>query len=350
MSSKLFFKSKPIVGLEISQTSAKVMAIRPGSHTVTGYGSIDLDPSKMQNINDMAIHLKAQLRELFTKNIVGRMPSNHVAISVATSKTFTRSLTLPKTAEADLIDAIRLEAEQYIPVSVDELYIDHEIIGGNNDEIEVLLSAVPRLYIDALMEVCGEIGLLPLMVEPSIASVARLIRAAEEGQLATVILDIGAEASDIAVLDKSIRVTGGINVGGHAMTEALMEKLKVTHEAAHMLRTHNGMGVGPKQVQIKAALQPVFSKIIDETKKVMRYYNERLGQETKLEQLVIVGGGSNVPGIGDYFTENMVIPARSASPWQTVDFGKLAPLSKQMKPRFITAIGLALVTDKELWG
>jgi len=349
MSARLFFKNKPIVGLEISQTSAKVIAITPGSRLVTGYGAIDLNPSKMLNINDMGIHLKTQLRELFTKNIVGHMPSSHVAISVATSRTFTRSLTLPRSAEGNLLEAIELEAEQYIPVSVSELYLDHEVIGGNKDEIEVLLSAVPRLYVDALIDVCNEIGLQPLLLEPSIASVARLIRRAEEGTLATVILDIGAEGSDIAVLDKSIRVTGGIDVGGHAMTEAIMKKLKVTHEAAHMLRTHNGLSVGPKQAAIRAALDPVFGKIIDETKKVMRYYTERLGQETKLEQLVIVGGGSNIPGIGDYFTENMIMPARSASPWQVVEFGKLAPLSKQMKPRFITAIGLALVDDKELW-
>lgn len=347
--SQLFFKSRPIVGLEISQTSAKVMAIEPRKRLVLGYGSVELESAKMLNVNDMATHLKIRLNELFNKNIVGKLPGNHMTISVPASRTFTRSVTLPKSATADLAGAVALEAEQYIPVALSELYMDHEIIETKKDEIEVLLSAVPKMQVDTMMDVCRDIGLQPLLIEPSIGSVARLIRRAEEGDLATVILDIGAEGTDMAILDKSIRVTGGINVGGHAMTQGIMKQLSISHDAAHMLRTHNGLGVGPKQDAIRQGVTPTLTKIIDETRKIIRYYNERLGKQTKLEQLVIVGGGSNVPGIGDYFTENMLMPARVASPWQILDFGNLTPLSKQLKPRFITAIGLALIEEKELW-
>lgn len=347
--SRLFFKDKLIIGVDISQSSAKVMALGRDKHTVLGYGSVDLDPAKMQNVHDMSDHLKLRLRELLKGHMVGRLPSNHVILSVPTARTFTRSITLPKDAEDNLIDAIQLEAEQYIPVSLSELYIDYEVIEQNKDTTEVLMSAVPKLHADALMEVCADVGLRPVLIEPSIISVARVIRATEEGQLPTIILDISADATDIAILDKTIRVTGGINVGGHAMTQAIMKQLDVTHDAAHMLRTHNGLGVGPKQEAIRKAMTPSLNKIIAETKKVVRYYNERLEKKTKLEQLILVGGGSNVPGLGDYFTDNMVIAARTASPWQILDFGKLTPLSRQLKPRFITAIGLSLVNEKEIW-
>lgn len=38
----------------------------------------------------------------------------------------------------------------------------------------------------------------------------------------------------------------------------------------------------------------------------------------KVEQLIIVGGGINISsGIGEFFTNNLVIPARVASPWQS---------------------------------
>jgi type IV pilus assembly protein PilM len=38
--------------------------------------------------------------------------------------------------------------------------------------------------------------------------------------------------------------------------------------------------------------------------------------------VIIVGGGSNVPGIGDYFTESLMVASRVASPWQLLDFAK----------------------------
>jgi len=65
--------------------------------------------------------------------------------------------------------------------------------------------------------------------------------------------------------------------------------------------------------------------------------------------MIIVGGGSNVPGIGDFFTNELVMPARVASPWQKLDFGKLPQPNKQFRPRYITVAGLASVDQKEIW-
>ncbi len=347
--SQLFFKPRQVIGLDISQTSAKIMALNAKDWSVTGYGSIDVDPAKMQNVQDMQGHLAEKLNILIERNVIGRLPSLQAVVSVPTSRTFTRGITLPKEAEKDLMNAIQLEAEQYIPISLDDLYIDFEVIDRSKDTIEVLMSAVPKLQVDATLEVCKQVGIQPVLIEPSINAVARLIRQTEGGDLVTVILDIGSNSTDIAILDNSIRVTGGVDVGGHTLTMAIAHNLKVTQEAAHMLRTHNGLAMGPKQQAIRDALNPHLQKIVKETKKVMRYYTERLGKEHKIEQLIVVGGGSNIPGVGDYFTENIIIAARTASPWQILKFGKLTPLSRQLKPRFITAIGLAMVNAKEVW-
>lgn len=347
--SQLFFKEKPIIGLDISQTSAKFVSLSQKHNNVQAYGYVELDSAKMQNVHDVESHLRTQLTEMLSKHSLGHMPSRQAAVSVPTYRTFTRSITLPRSAENNLLGAIQLEAEQYIPVNMNELYIDHEIIDRKDDTLEVLMSAVPKLYVDATLAACRDSGIIPVLIEPGILAVARLVQRAESGELPTVILDIGADSTDIAILDRSIRVTGAVDVGGHTMTRALMKSGKVTHEAAHMLRTQNGLGVGPKQALVKQAVEPSLQKIITETKKVMRYYVERLSTKSKIEQLIIVGGGSNMPGLGEYFTENMVIASRVASPWQVLNFGKLKPIPKQLRPRFITAIGLAMIDYKAIW-
>ena len=84
-------------------------------------------------------------------------------------------------------------------------------------------------------------------------------------------------------------------------------------------------------------------------RKVIRYYSERLVDEHQIEQIVIVGGGANMPGIGDFFTNELVMPARVASPWQNFDFGKLQRPNKQFRPRYITVAGLACVSPTEVW-
>jgi type IV pilus assembly protein PilM len=193
-------------------------------------------------------------------------------------------------------------------------------------------------------------GLRPIMIEPGINAVARVLETTEEGHLPTLIVDIGPASTDIAVLDRgAIRVSGGLGIGGNTFTLDIAKKLNVALENAHQLKVLNGLNAGPRQAKITNALQPSLQRILTEVRKVIRYYNERLNDDRKLEQVLVVGGGSNVPGIGDYFTNELVMPARVASPWQKLDFGKLPQPSKQFRPRYITVAGLASVDQKEIW-
>ena len=96
-------------------------------------------------------------------------------------------------------------------------------------------------------------------------------------------------------------------------------------------------------------MKPSLQRIVTEIRRVLRYYNERIENGRKLEQVLIVGGGSNVPGIGEYFTNELVMPARVASPWQKFDFGSLQPPTKQFRPSYLTVAGLGSVTNEEVW-
>ena len=326
------------------------MAVDAKKRVVNGYGSIDLDPGKLQaSVDDNDAYLETNLKSLLVKNIVGRLPSNHIVLSIPTGRTFTHTFSVPLEAEAHLKEAILLEVEQYIPVPADTLYIDHEIVERGKENITISLSAAPRKLVDRYVQIIETIGLRPCLVEPSINAVARLLEITEEGHLPTVIVDIGAASTDIAVLDGTIRVTGSTQVGGNTFTLDIAKKLKVPLENAHQLKVLSGLNAGPRQQKLKSALTPSLDKVISETRKVIRYYNERLNNQRKLEQVLIVGGGSSMPGIGEYFTNELVMPARVASPWLQLDFGKLAEPAKQFRPRYITVAGLASAKPEEIW-
>lgn len=350
MKQRLFLHDKPLTGIDISQTGVKVMAINTKKWTVSGYGSVDLDPAKLQeSLNKGDDYLAKALRTLLDKNMNGKLPSDHAVISVPTARTYSRSLTLPKEAEKNLLEAIKLEAEQYIPVPLSELNMDYEIIERRDDSIVVTISAAPRKLVDSLMSACEASGLTVLMVEPGINSVARLINKTEEGHLTTVIVDIGAATTDIAILDKTIRASASVNEGGNTFTLAIADKLKVPLQNAHQLKVLSGLSHGPKQAKIRDALDTPLAAIVSEVQKIMRYYSERIDSDNKIEQVIIVGGGSNIPGLGDYFTDALTMPARVASPWQVLNFGKLSQPARQFKPRYITAAGLACTAPKEVW-
>jgi type IV pilus assembly protein PilM len=348
---KLFYQDKPIIGLDISQTGIKVMAVDSKKWLVLGYGSVDLDPAKVQKSLEAGdAYLADNIASLLHEKVIGQLPSDQTALSVPTSRTFSRTFSVPIKAEATLADAVEIEVDQYIPIPITSLYVDYNIIERTKEQLTVIMSAVPKTLVDSCLDATRAAGLQPIMVEPGINAVARVIEAAEEGHLPTLIVDIGPASTDIAVLDGgAIRISGGLGIGGNTFTLDIAKKLGVALENAHQLKVLNGLSAGPRRTKITAALQPSLQRIATEVRKVIRYYNERISDDRKLEQMIIVGGGSNVPGIGDFFTNELVMPARVASPWQKLDFGKLPQPNKQFRPRYITVAGLASVDQKEIW-
>ena len=315
--SKLFYKDKPFIGLDISQTGIKVMSIDPKRWLVIGYGSLDLDPAKVQVSldNPEDTYLTESLTSLLQKNIVGTLRSDHVIVGLPTGKTFSRTFTVPVAEEKHIDNAVEIEVDQYIPIPLGSLYVDHEIIERTKEELTVIMSAVPQTLVDTCLQA---------------------VRSAAN--------------TDIAVLDKgAIRITSSVGIGGNTFTIDIAKKLNISLENAHQYKVLNGLNSGPRQAKISAAMRPSLERIVTEIRKVIRYYNERLVDNRKIEQILIVGGGANVPGIGEFFTNELVMPARVASPWQKLDFGNLPEPNKQFRPRYITVAGLACVTPEEVW-
>jgi type IV pilus assembly protein PilM len=348
---KLFFTDKQIIGLDISNTGIKVMAIDTKRWLVLGYGAIDLDPIKVkESLEGNSQYLAENIKLLIKEKVVGNLPSNHAVIGFPTARSYSRTFNMPSDVEKHLTEAVELEVDQYVPVPSSTLYIDYKVIERPKKEITVLMSAVPQMIVDKCVAAAESAGLSTVLVEPGINAVARLLETVEDGSLPSVIVDIGPNSTDVAVLDRStIRVTGSLPIGGNTFTHDIARRLEITIENAHQLKVLNGLSAGPRQAKIKSAVEPSLNKIITETRKVMRYYNERISDDRKLEQLLVVGIGSNMPGIGEYFTNELIMPARVASPWQQLDFGKLPEPARQFRSRYITVAGLASVNMDSIW-
>lgn len=348
--SSIFYQKKPLIGLDVSKTSAHAMLIDSGKMLVRGYNSVDLDPEKgLEEGNDNVEYLAKHLRKLFGDEKIGRLNSSRVALGIPTDRAFVRTFDLPVANSSNLRDAVKLEVEQYVPMPIEALYIDHQIVEKDKKNMTVVLCAVPRSLIDNMVLATEKANLEVILIEPRINAVARLLKQTDEGKLPTIIVDIGPANTDIAILDSAVRLTGGLNIGGNTLTLDLARKLDLSLEAAHQLKITNGLNPGPRQAKAMAALRPSLLKIVGEIQRIMRYYTGRFSDKAKVEQVLIVGNGSNMPGIGEFFTNELIMPARVASPWQSIDFGGVKQPAKPLRPKFMASAGLAVIDSEEVW-
>jgi len=352
MNDSLFYKDKPLFGLDIGFSSLKVMQIKNhnGKHLVSGYGSARFDKNAIKDgeIVDPE-NIASSIHELFSKHLIGDITTRRAAVAIPTARAFSRTVELPEVNSKELTEAVRMEAEQYIPVAIDDLYIDYEVISRKDKKVELLVAATPKIIVDSYLTFARLVNIETVCIETTISSSSRLFLQAETSEVPTVIIDFGSISSDITIFDKKLIVTGTVLGGGDNFTDFISRKLGVNPQEASVIKTKYGLGLSKKQREITDSIRPVLERLIKEIRKMIRYYEERLGRENKIGQIVTMGGGANMPGLSDYLTDSLRIPVRMCDPWQKLGFASLQPPNSTEKSMYITAAGLALMNPGEIY-
>jgi len=352
MNNTYFYHDKPLFGLDVGYSSAKAMQLdwSGKKRVVKGYGVTNfpsdyVSNGELKNPEGIANVIYG----LFEKQLIGEITTRRVAISVPATRTFNRPITLPKLASKDIKEAVYLEAEQYIPIPLDELYIDYAVTGQTETELQLLAVAAPKKMIDSYVILARLLGLELVTLETSIAASSRLFEQAEQSDSPTVLIDFGSIAADITVYHHDLVVTGAVPCGGDIFTDILADKLGVTKQEAHIIKTKYGLGVSKKQEQITAALNPTLTDLLKEIRRVIRYYEERASGNTKIEQVVTMGGGANMPGLSEFMTSSLRLPVRMCNPWENLAFGDLQPPNNTEKSMYVTVAGLSMINPTRIF-
>lgn len=355
MNTTYFYHDKPLFGLDIGFSTIKVMQINQlnKKEVVNGYGVINFPPEAIKDgvVIDAEAIAKAA-HELFSHRLIGEINTRRVAVAIPAARTFTRSMTLPTLPEKELAEAVQAEAEQYIPMPLEDLYMDYGTASKTDKDTDLLAVAAPKKVVDSYMDLMEILGLDPVTFETTISAAGRLFVHSEQSDVPTVLIDFGSMSADITIFDRTLIVTGTVPCGGDVFTNLIAESLKVTKQEAHIIKTKYGLGFSKKQAEIQRALDPVLEQLLKEVRRVIRYYEERFGSKDKkkqISQIVTMGGGANMPGLSDYMTNILRLPVRMCDPWQHLSFSGLQPPSTIEKSMYVTVTGLALLEPKEVY-
>jgi type IV pilus assembly protein PilM len=349
-----FYRDEPLFGLDIGHSTLKAMQVsaQPGKPaTVLGYGSSEFTPSAIQNgvIIDPQGIAKA-MHELFEKKMIGSISSRRVACSLPTSRTFSRSMKTPVLDHDAILEAVRLEAEQYIPIPINNLYLDYEIVHQDQQGMELLLVAVSKNIVDSYQRTLEALQLEPVAFEPSINAASRLVQLqAGSHPEPAIIVDFGSVTTDIAVFDKTLLVASTADGGGDKITELISSGLHLSPQQSFSLKSEYGISYSERQQRIIDAIKPELEKLIHEIQKSIRYYSERANKAgTQISKIITLGGGAVMPGLNQYLAKELRLPTETLNPWQSVNFGRLQSPKSDDRPIYITALAESLLNPVEV--
>lgn len=353
----LFYTDHDVFGFDIGRSSIKIVQINPSRGkdqlgTIKAYGNTTFDPKAIEKgvIVHPEIVVKAA-HDLITNNLIGKLTTRHVALSLPNSYSFSRIIAIKGGMDDEATAAaVRAEIAQSIPLPITDLYYDYqETRTLKGSDVEVQLVACPCKIVDSYIEVAKALGLTPAVIEPNINSVTRTVMRSENHSGVSLVIDLGSDFSDLSVYDGNVvRATGTVDCGGEKITTNIATKLKISRQQAHSIKTRYGLDVSKKQAQIIEAATPELNKLLTEIRKVVRYYSERAAEDNQISQIILLGGGANLPGLSSYITDKMRIPTRLNAPWNKLSFGKLQPTHELETSLYTTAAGLSMITSGEI--
>jgi type IV pilus assembly protein PilM len=343
-------------GLDISDQSLKVMQLdtRGNSLVPRAFAQVNMPDNIIANHQ---ISNQDKLSEYITRAITAARNINtkYVVTSVPETKSFVRIISIPKMPMSEIDGAIPWELEQDIPVPIDQVYTDWQVINEREDKYDVLVTATPKDYIDALVETLKLAGLKPVALELESQATARALISKEDANDAVLVLDMSAALTSFIVVINGgvLEYTSSIPIAGNAFTESIARTLGVSNGEAEKIKKESGLMADSKKGNIRQAMIPILDNIVDEIKNVIRFHEEHSWTEQKINKVLLCGGTSRLNGIADYISARLNLGSGRpighislGDPWINVatneEDRKSIPINTDDSLSYTTAVGLAL--------
>lgn len=341
--------AKVLIGLDIGFSSIKVVTLshESGGAKLLSFGTIaapqpgiasDLDQD-IQAVADAIKKLMSSIK-VDTKDVVAALPE---------SKVFTRVIDdLPFLKDNELAPAIRYASEEFIPMPITDVNLYWQVLSRSNVSEKnartvVFVIASPKNVVERYVKALTLANLKPVALETEIIAATRSLVGDNPYSPSTLIIQIGATTTDLAVVSKGlIWLTRSISTGGLALTRTLAQQFNFEMSQAEEYKKVYGMVEDQLEGKVFEALKPIADLIIAEALRVAQAFETKY-PHSGIKRVILSGGGAKMPGMVIYFANNLGLEVQEADPWYSVSKDKsiITKLAADA-PLFSVAVGLAL--------
>jgi len=355
-----FFELNPeSFGLDFSDLSLKIVKLKKRGRFfgLASWAEQEIKPGIIEEgeIKDESALCQILIETL--KAVKGqKIKTNNAVISFPEEKAFMQVIQMPKMEEGELKTAVRFEAENYIPLPIEKMYFDFQVVqpqSNHLDHLDILIAAIPKEIADPYISCIKKAGLCPRVLEVESLSIARAIIKDGLSASPVLIVDFGQSATSLVIFSGySLRFTATIPIGSQNLTEAISKSLKTNLEKAEKLKIKKGLDFSKKDGDIFDAQMPALTDLAEQIEKFIGYYQAHASHEHssplkngKIKKIILCGRGANLKGLPDFMSYSQGIPAEIGNPWANIlpkQLKEVPGLSFAQSLGYATALGLAL--------
>jgi type IV pilus assembly protein PilM len=342
----IFSSSSSYLGIDIGTYGVKIVELKKEASKpkLNSYG---FSENKKIEGKDNRKSDTSYLAEVINKiRKESGMTSRSAVAALPTFSVFSSVLNLSNVSQKDLKSAVHWEAKKVIPLPLEEMILDwREIKEDGKDakskDMKIFLTGAPRVLVKRYIEIFKKAQINLLSLETETFSLVRSLMGNDKS--AVVIVEIGANTTDIVIIEKSIPILSrSIDIGGLTITKAISSSLNIGIERAEQFKYDMGISsLESESSVIPKTIAETISPIVNEIKYTLNLYESK--NKKQVEKIIFSGGSALLIDFTNYLSKVIDKKVFIGNPWSRISCPvDLRPTLDEIGPRMSIAIGLAL--------
>jgi type IV pilus assembly protein PilM len=361
------------IGLDLDRGALKAVQLsgKVGGYALGHVGYHRLPPGAIAE-GEVADHdlLAAELKEFWgSHSFKGRS----VLLGIANQKVVVRLLDFPRMEPDDLKSAIGFEAQDHIPMPLEEAVLDHVVLGpaAEGSELDrILIVAAQREMISRYSSAARAAGLKPAGIDVKALALVRSVLPDPSGEGAVLLLDIASELTNLVIAQGGVpTLTRFVPGGSLYFAQSVAETAGIPEDEAEKQLMNPRIRVGelpPEEAEesepekpaegagepfdpalaydVRRGLEDAVQVLAEDVQRSVEYHYSQPGAR-EVGRVFVTGEGALVAGMDGYLGELLGLEARRGNPLAKLAANRSNVSDEQlgvMEPVLAVALGLAM--------
>jgi len=266
-------------------------------------------------------------------------------ISIPQSQVFTKIIEMPKLSERELSAALAYEMDQYIPLPLDQVRIDWQVLSEYEQhgqyKLNVLIIAASLSIIQKYEKILQFAKIESESIETEIVSVQRSLSPMLTTPEPVMLLHLGPSSLDLAIVSSEmLEMVYTIGLGGLAIIRGLAVDMgKSPQEMDHVEFLFSLKDNVFSSSDMKA-LGPIMDSILGDIRKAILAYRNKYRKN--VSEIILSGEYAHIPGIAEFLQEKLGVHTDLANPWTAQQIANVPEELQARSAGFAVVVGLAL--------
>ncbi len=351
--------TKITVGLEVGATGIKLVElIHRGNECrlkSLGLAQIPLYKEGVDYVKEQALMVR------LVKDLVQRYKVNKkcVAISVGGESVIIRRIKVPQMEPKELNQALKWEAEEYIPYPINEVTLGFHILKKGvsevgNPEMSLILVGAKNEIIQGQLEIMRQADISPMIIDVTPFALFNVFdHISSKDKEGVALLEFGHRNVDLVLSGEDCPfLVRNIKLGGYQITRAIRDELNVSFTQAEELKKRYGLmeredkvfKESEESMKVDRIIRKSLDSLVNEIAHSFEYYTSNR-EGALIGKVLLSGGGSLLKNIDKFLAEQLGIPVEIINPFKNIVYDSQSFPSQflsSLSPLLSIPVGLAL--------